>query len=945
MTKPQRCLALWAILGAATPALLAQPDRITARIDSSQSVVLNGRVPRFATAHNDAGAVDPSFPVSGITLTLKATAAQQADLDQLLLAQQDPKSPSFHQWLTPEQYADRFGASASDLSKITTWLESQGFTVGYVARGRNYVLFGGTAQQVANAFHTQIHSYNVNGAAHYANANVPSVPAALAGLVSGIRGLDDLKAKPRVRKAQPWITLDRQNAVAPADFAAIYDLNPLYSAGIKGDGQKIAIVGQTEILATDVATFRSATGLPAANLTMLRVPGSVNPGLSPGDETESDLDVEWSGASAPNATVVFVYSTDVIDISLPYVIDNNLAPVVSISYGLCEEIDGPSYVDQARTQVLQANAEGMTMLAAAGDFAAADCDEWDNVTPSVAEGGLAVDAPGSIPEVTSMGGTEFDEGSNTSSYWVNGAAQGYIPEMVWNDTAEVGQLDGGGGGVSMYFTQPSWQNGMAPNDGMRHVPDLSFPASNVHDSLYIYSSDPTFGPPKAGVVGGTSCAAPSMAGVVALVNQYLLSTSAIKQAGLGNINPSLYKLAQTQSTAFHDIVKGNNIVPCADSPDCVNGNLGWAAGPGYDSASGLGSVDANNLVHAWSTALATQSVVVPSIDQNPVYEASSNLWTFTLTLTEEAGIATQITGLTINGTSYTATQIAGLFGTTTIAANSSISATYSLQGLYVSSGPVSVPFTFTFANGGNTTMTVPFTGFQPVLAVNAMTNAASFQQGTFAPGMLVTVWGSGMATFDQAVSITPLPQYMAGLETWFTDASGNVLYPPLLYASATQVNMQIPYEIAAGSATLTVGNQFANANPFSLTIVAAAPGIFSYADTSTTRSPIGSGSAHAGDTVVIYITGAGQVSPQVADGVTPSPNTPVADLPTPQQLVAITVGGVPVTNIPFKGIPSWSVGVLQIDFAIPSTVAPGQQPVVVTIGNVPSQPANITIVQ
>ncbi|MGO9614947.1 MAG: protease pro-enzyme activation domain-containing protein, partial [Bryobacteraceae bacterium] len=231
MSNSQRCLALWAILGAASPAILAQPGRITARIDSNQSVVLTGRVPRLATAQNDAGAVAGDFPLPGITLMLKPSAAQQADLTQLLQAQQDPTSPSFRQWLTPEQYADSFGASAADLAKIAAWLEAQGFTVGYVARARNFISFSGTAQQVSNAFHTQIHRYNVNGETHYANATDPSIPAALAGLVSGIRGLSDFRLKPRFKKAQPRLVFERQTSIGPIDFATIYDINPLYSAG------------------------------------------------------------------------------------------------------------------------------------------------------------------------------------------------------------------------------------------------------------------------------------------------------------------------------------------------------------------------------------------------------------------------------------------------------------------------------------------------------------------------------------------------------------------------------------------------------------------------------------------------------------------------------------------------------------------------------------------
>src|ERR1039457_6171661 len=308
MTKPKRCLALWTIFAAASPALLAQPSRIAARIDNDQSVVLVGRVHRQATAKNDAGPVENSFPLSAMTLTLKPSAAQLADLNQLLLAQQDSASPNYRQWLTPEQYADRFGVSAGDLTRITAWLESQGFSVDYVARGRNYVTFSGTAQQAGNSFHTQIHRYNVNGETHYANATVPSVPAALAGLVSGVRGLDNFRLKPRVKKVQPQVILSRQTLVGPTDFAAIYDVKPLYTEAVNGTlingaGQKIAIVGQSQILTSDITRFRSAFGLGAANLTQVRVHGGGKPGGAPdGDGTEADRDSEGAGAGAPNAT-------------------------------------------------------------------------------------------------------------------------------------------------------------------------------------------------------------------------------------------------------------------------------------------------------------------------------------------------------------------------------------------------------------------------------------------------------------------------------------------------------------------------------------------------------------------------------------------------------------------------------------------------------------------
>jgi uncharacterized protein (TIGR03437 family) len=968
MIKPQCCLALWAILGAASPALLAQPDRITTRIDSSQSVALTGRVPRQATAQNDAGPVEAGFPLPGITLMLKPSAAQQTDLNQLLLAQQDSTSPNYRQWLTPEQYADRFGVSTGDLAKITAWLESQGFSVDYVARARNLVAFSGTAQQAANAFHTQIRRYTANGVTNYANATNPSIPAALAGIVSGIRGLNDFKLKPRYKIAQPQFNLRGfGTVVGPTDFAAIYDVAKLYnsSPGITGAGQKIAIMGQSEIRTTDITDFRNTFGLGAANLDLVLVPGALgggNPGYSPGDQAESDLDVEWSGGVAKGATIVFVYAANGVFASTQYAIDQDLAPVLSLSYGFCEQSELVD-LDSFRSTAQQANAEGITMLAAAGDTGAADCDL--GYTVAAAEAGLAVDAPGSIPEVTSMGGSEFNEGNNTGQYWVNGSATGYIPEMVWNDTAasvasESG-LAAGGGGASVYFTEPPWQNGIAPNDGMRHVPDLSFPASSYHDPFYIYTSDylDVGSNTPATAIGGTSCAAPSMAGVVALLNQYLVSSGAIKQAGLGNINPTLYRLAQSQSSAFHDITVGNNIVPCAiGTPNCTNGTLGYAAGPGYDSASGLGSVDAYNLAHAWNTALATQAVVVASIDQNPVYETATNLWTFTLTLTEEAGFPATLTGLTINGSSFTPSQV---FGTATaIVANGSISGTYSLRGLDVSGGPVNVVFGFSFAGVGgatwSTTMTVPFAGPQPntLLAIGGISNAASAQQ-TFAPGMLISVYGTGLGDFVQsaaAATVSPLPTYLAGVTPLIYNltATAPTLYAPLLYVSPGQVNLQLPYELTPGPAELLVYSSWNSTGvTYDFTVSSAAPGIFSYASTSGgASSPIGSGSASIGNEVAIYVTGVGQVNPPpgpvdagTPDGEPPSPGT----VPVPTLPVSVTVGGVQVTNFAYKGIPSWSVGVLQLNFTIPNGVAAGPQPVVVTVGGVPSLPANITIAQ
>jgi len=920
------------LIGLASPAL-AQPNRITSRIDDSRTVLVRGRAIRPANSSNDVGRVESGFPLAGITLTLARSAAQQADLDQLLLAQQNPASPHFHQWLTPEQFADRFGTSRSDVAQIQGWLQTQGFTLDYLARSRTYISFSGTAQQVQNAFHAEIHRYSVGGQMHYANASDPSIPEALAGLVAGVRGLDDFHPQPLVREALPQLSGGPGRYIlAPADFAAIYDVTPLYNQGIDGTGQKIAVAGQTAISTGDITLFRNKFSLGATNLETVLVPNNPLGFGNSKDEVEADLDIEWSGAVAPKATIVYVYSPDAWDAAM-YAIDQKSAPVLSFSFGYDCELYDFRDLTTWRATVQQANAEGITMLVATGDIGAAGCEFLDTPYPVIAQSGLGVGEPASIPEVTAMGGSEFNEGKNSELYWdSDGSAEGYIPEKAWNDTALFGSFNATGGGASIYFAQPAWQTGPGvPNDGWRHLPDLAFPASNGHDPAYIYTSG------AAALVGGTSCAAPMMAGVMALLNQYL----AQKQPGLGNINPTLYRMAQTAPLAFNDIVVGDNKVPCADGPpDCVNGSLGWAAGPGYDSATGLGSLDVYNFVKQWSSAAPVNASVVASINQDPVFQttpdASGNSWQFQLRLTEEAGIGATLQQFTINGTDYSS-QIASLFGTAAIPAGGSIFASYGFPTL---PNPSNVVFGFSGVDASgaqwSTTLTVPFQGPQTQITAGGISNAASGQQA-YAPGMILSVYGAGLGDFAQAASATPLPGMMAGFEASVVNASNSPagVEAPLYYVSPTQVNLQIPYNIAPGPAQLSLGNPwtFANVN---FTVSAAAPGIFMLPDGSVNPSS----TAHAGDTVVMFMTGDGVTSPAVVTGWTPSGGV----VPVPQQPVSITVGGMAVAQpFAFIGIPSWSVGVTQINFTIPANVPAGPQPVVVTVGSASSFPATITI--
>ncbi|HEY1462694.1 MAG TPA: S53 family peptidase [Terriglobales bacterium] len=613
----------------------APQSRISQAIDSSQWAPIKANVHPFARPEFDKGRTATDEKISG-SIAFKLSATQQADLNQLLAAQQNLSSPSYHKWLTPEQYANRFGMSKSDIAKVASWLQAQGLTVSRVARGGNEVFFTGTAGQVEYAFHTELHNYAINGNLQYANASAPNVPLALANMVLGIRGLDNFRPKAHntFRTVRPNFTssVSGNHFIAPGDFATIYNVKPLYTAGNDGTGQKIAIVGQTLIAVTDMEAFRTASGLAKNDPTLLLIPGSGTGTTCSGDIGEADLDVEWSGAVAKNASIIFVFtgvdtgktctstSQNVFN-SLNYAFDNNVAPVISTSYGFCEAGLTKMSVDIIRSWVQQGNTQGQTLIAASGDDGAADCDTGTSATQ-----GLAVDAPASIPEVTGVGGTEFNgdaagsvtgtapnTNAGSTAFWSGttgstdtlSSALSYIPEMAWNDTANDiaagGTLSSTGGGASIFYAKPSWQTGTGvPADGKRDVPDVALNASADHDGYLICSQGSCttgFRDGSGGltVVGGTSVGAPTFAGIVALINQ------ATNSIGLGNINPVLYGLASTTPSVFHDITTGDNKVPCTmGTTGCASGGtIGFSATAGYDQVTGLGSVDASALANAF----------------------------------------------------------------------------------------------------------------------------------------------------------------------------------------------------------------------------------------------------------------------------------------------------------------------------------------------------------
>ena len=591
-TKCHNLITLLALsIGFARIGAAAVPDRVTRPVDTAHTRALYGNSQRLVQPQFDRGSVDPAMPMNYMVLIVQPSAAQQAELEQLLADRQNPSSPRYRQWLTPEEFGNRFGLSPADHSKVVVWLTSEGFTVNQSARGRNWIAFSGAAGQVSRTLRTPIHRFQVNGETHYANTVDPSVPEALAGVIGGFMGLTDFHPRSMIGQVSPEYDSGASHYLAPQDWATIYDVSPLYQAGFDGTGQNIAVVGESDVPIADIRSFRTRFGL-AANDPKMILYGGTDPGYN-GAQVEGDLDLEWAGAIAPNATIYYIYGADPFT-AMVYAIDQDVASAITVSYSSCEIDAALSYW---RAIAQQANAQGITLLSASGDAGAAACDPQGEMP--YAANGIAVNFPAVLPEVTGVGGTQFVEGAGT--YWATrnssnlGSALSYIPEAAWNESGTSGLLSSGGG-ASVLYAKPSWQTGPGvPNDNARDVPDIAL-SSAGHDGYTLTYNGGNY------IVSGTSCASPSMAGLVAILNQYQVSKGFQAQAGLGNINPQLYRLAQSAPSAFHDVTAGSNTVNCAQgSPDCLTGSFGYQAGPGYDPATGLGSVDAYNLVTQWNS--------------------------------------------------------------------------------------------------------------------------------------------------------------------------------------------------------------------------------------------------------------------------------------------------------------------------------------------------------
>ena len=668
--------------------------RITAAVDETKRVTLTGNTHPLAQAQFDRGAAPDSLPLERLMLVLKRSPQQEAALRTLLDEQQDRSSPNFHKWLTPEQFGQQFGPADADIQIVQGWLESHGFRVTNVTKGRTVIEFSGTPALVRQAFHTEIHKFVVNGEQHWANTKDPEIPAAIAPVVGSIKSLHSFFKKPMhvvvksnasvvVRRGpNPAVNFtDGSHAMVPGDFATIYNVKPLYTGGTTGAGRTIGVIGRSNINLSDVSDFRSLVGLPANTPTV--VLNGPDPGdLGGGEEIEALLDNQWSGGVGQGATVKFVISestetVDGVDLSELYIVDNDLADVMTESFSLCElALNNDINNGQVQFDLLvseQAAAQGITFSAATGDAGAAGCD---NAGESSAKFPASVGLPASTPFTTAVGGTQFDENGDNTLYWAanNGAdlssAKSYIPEEVWNESCSMAQcgnnanLAAGGGGPSAIFDKPAFQSGVTgiPSDGHRDIPDISFSASG-HDGYVICQGGSCAGAsPSVFVVAGTSAGTPSFAGIMSLVDQKTNS-----RQGLANI--MLYRLAAGETFAncnastlepgtppagncdFNDVTVGNNSVP---------GDTGFNATTGYDRATGLGSANVQNLVNNWAGAIGKTSTTTLSLSASTVTHGTPVMASGTVT--GSGGTPTGDVAFVANGTSVAGSDLVTLSG-------------------------------------------------------------------------------------------------------------------------------------------------------------------------------------------------------------------------------------------------------------------------------------------
>ena len=830
------------LLGVA--ALGQQPaERITAEINDNERTTIPGSHSPLARPENETGRMAGDVKLEGLSIVFRRTPEQEADLQVLIAAQHDPTSPWYHRWLSPKEFAARFGVADADIAKVQFWLEKRGFTVGEVSPSRNRITFSGTIEQVEASFGTEMHYYKVDGETHFSASRDISVPAALSSLVLTVTNLSSFHPRPHVRLRGPLPAVSPNftssqsgnHFLTPKDVATIYNVTSAYNAGFNGAGQSIAVVGQSDIVMTDIEHFQTAAGFTPVKDPVKILASTTNPGIKSRDEAESDLDLEYTSTIANGASIYFVFSSAGAFDALTYAVDHNTASIISVSYGICEIALGSTGYSGNNAVLAQAASQGQSVIAASGDSGSTDCSGTAGLTTAQQQE-LAVDFPASSQYVTGMGGTEFPvadvSGPNASLYWepapsktvdlVSSAIQ-YIPEQVWNDDVAEGALDSGGGGVSTLTSRPSWQTGVQgiPSGTMRLVPDISLSSSNTIAPYLFCSSDTSTkvtGSCSNGfrdtnntnltAAGGTSFAAPIFAGMLAVINQ------AAGTAAQGVVNPTLYKLAANSSTAFHDITSGGNQCLLSSSTICSGAAVSeYIATTGYDEASGLGSIDFFNLLSAWpvsskTTLVAATTTPAPGASDVITISVASAAPSSTTT-------ATGTVSLTVDG-SPQASPVALVNGSAAYSFSSSttgshtIAATYSGDSKYTASAG-SVTVTVTGNQSSNTILSAAATtlaaGASDLVTITVASGSAS-STATPTGSLTITVDNSLQTptlTLANGSATYSFSSMTAGSHTISAAYSGDSIYAPST-GSVTVNVVAKSFKLAATSVTVASGS-------------------------------------------------------------------------------------------------------------------------------------------
>jgi subtilase family serine protease len=858
-------VALVVLLGSSVAQPSLQANRVVATVDNGLRAPVQGHRPAWAAANADLGSVADATPIQ-ITVSLTRAPEVQAAFDHLTLDLQNPASPRYHQWLTPQQIGEQFGPTQHDLDALTSWLAAQGFHVDLIQPSRVSVQATGTAGLVSVAFQTSLHLYAGRFGTLRAPAFEPSVPQALAPIVAFVGGLTEVPRHTNFTQTGPILNTETNiravtpagairpemnlgistHFIAPADFSVLYDLNPVYNAGTTGTGQKIMIIGGSRLNPADLSNWESLSGLASSTPNYIVGSAFVDPGqTNNGDMGEGTLDFERAYATAPGATVDMVIAQNWLSGTvnynlITYAINTVNDPVLNMSFSACEADEPTGFVAQENSLFQQAAAQGISIFASSGDAGVDGCEQQGVAAQAMQVASISDICASSF--VTCVGGTEFND-IPAASYWAgtNGnnyeSALAYIPEGGWNEPNSSSAttpfiVAASGGGASTVIPKPAWQVGTGvPADGARDVPDISFSASihNAYFSCLAYAKAScviTNGSFPLTGFGGTSASAPSMAGVAALLNQKLGTRQ-------GNINPLLYKLFGTAPAAFHDAtIASSGVSGCTASvpslcnnsdpgPTTLTGGLaGFLLQTGFDEVTGLGSLDVSQFLTAAATlpALATTST---SLTASPSTITTTQLVQFSATVSSTAsGTPTGTVQFSSNGTILGAAVALSGGKATTPALSFLTAGTYTITAYY--SGD---------SNFAASTATLSFVVTTPVLPTPVLSltgSAASITtQQTVTYTAILASPASGVPTGTVIFTAKPATGTATTLAT-VTIASGKAVTPPVSLAAGTYTVVAVYLGDTNFSGTTSAGVSLA------VTSVASAISLSGVPPTSTT---------------------------------------------------------------------------------------------------------------